>query len=112
MFVEDALADLAKGSNGTTATASNGAAGVVASNGATTASTSLDVVPMAVVDTTTATSTTPPPGGGGGPYASLADSTGAKAAWAKILKILINSRMAGLKAVDSVQSWYPSPSLP
>ena len=85
VFVEDALGALASSS----------------SDGAT-------VDSMAVVDekpdaaaAAAAAATTP----GGRPYASLADSTSARAAWAKTLKILINSRMASLKAVDSVQSW-------
>ena len=82
VFLEDALGGLATGS--------------------TPSSTG---VPMTIekVDDKLDTSTQ---GGSGGVYASLADSTSTRAAWNKTLKILINSRMASLKAVDSVQSWF------
>ena len=91
VFVEDALGALASSS----------------SDGATVDSMAVvDEKPDAAAAAAAAAATTP----GGRPYASLADSTSARAAWAKTLKILINSRMASLKAVDSVQSWYhPSP---
>ena len=94
VFLEDALGGLATGS----ALSTSASASIASSGGAM-------VVPMSVeknddkLDTATQ-------GGSGGVYASLADSTSTRAAWNKTLKILINSRMASLKAVDSVQSWF------
>ena len=44
----------------------------------------------------------------GRPYASLADSTGTRAAWAKTFTILIAFRVAHLKEVNVLRVWYTS----
>ena len=94
-FDKDALTELTKGSC-TTAVSATASASATAAVDVTTSSDIIttDIGLSSFEDTTTATDTATASTPRSRPYASLTDSTGAQAAWAKTLMILINSRKA------------------